>query len=100
MSGDPYERLLAAMGRGNGPAPGPFLPGKVLQCGNGKPLKVSAAGLPALEGDDLFVSQHLNWTWMEDTGGAELLRAGDRVALLSDDMQTYYLMCKVVSAGG
>lgn len=92
---DPYIRLLDALGAF--PASGLFLVGEVTQCGGGRPLKLSAGGLP-LELDDLFIEPGLNWTWTQDNGSASFLRKGDRVVLLSTDMQTYYLLCKVVSA--
>ena len=99
MAGDPFLALtkLLTPPQGGG---WPFLVGEVVQCGQGKPLKVSAAGLPPLEPEDLWIDPTLNWTWMEDLGGVELLRTGDRVVLLSGDMQTYYLIGKAVEAGG
>ena len=94
---DPYVRLIQALAGEEAPQGGPFLLGQVAQCGGGAPLKVSAAGL-LLEGEDLLVSTALDWTWMEDSGGERLLRAGDQVALLTADMQSFCLVCKVVVA--
>lgn len=95
---DPIVSLLDAMAPAA--APGPFLVGKVLRAGQGQPLQVEAAGLEPLEPEDLWVSPTLNWTWARDEGEPELLRPGDRVVLLSSDMQTYYLIAKAVHAGG
>lgn len=94
---DPYVGLIQALA-GEAPA-GPVQLGTVAQCGGGAPLKVQAAGL-SLEGEDLMVNAALDWSWMEDGGGRDLLRAGDRVVLLTQDMQSFYLVCKVVDAGG
>ena len=97
---DPYCELLRAFGGEDASAPGPVLLGQVVQSGGGAPLKVRCAGLPPLDGEDLMVNAALDWTWGEDTGGAALLRAGDTVVLLTQDGQSFYLVCKVVDAGG
>lgn len=98
MPGDAYSELVAqllALVREHGAAPA-FRLGTVRQAGGGR-LRVSCGGL-ALEREDLYVHAGLDWRWTEDTGGAELLRPGDLVILLTGDDQTYYLICKVVSA--
>lgn len=68
--------------------------GKVTAAGGGQ-LRVTVGRLQ-LERVDLLVNPALDWQWTEDTGGAELIRPGDAVLLLSQDDQNYYLPCKVV----
>ena len=79
-----------------GQAPSPFRLGQVLEAGQGR-LRVSCGGLP-LERGDLYLAAGLDYRWTKDTGGPELLRAGDTVALLSADGQTYYLVARMVRA--
>ena len=68
----------------------------MLEAGQGR-LRVSCGGLQ-LEREDLYLAAGLDFNWTEDTGGPELLRAGDTVALLSADDQTYYLVARMVRA--
>ena len=70
--------------------------GQVLEAGQGR-LRVSCGGLQ-LERGDLYLAAGLDCNWTEDAGGPELLRAGDTVALLSADGQTYYLIARMVRA--
>ena len=81
---------------GKGQAPSPFRLGEVLAAGQGR-LRVSCGGLQ-LERGDLYLAAGLDCNWTEDTGGPELLRSGDTVALLSADEQTYYLVARMVRA--
>ena len=61
-----------------GQAPGGWLFGQVQQAGQGT--------LPGLD-----------YAWTEDTGGDELLRAGDRLlVLVTADGQDYYILQKAV----
>lgn len=71
-----------------------FCIGTVQQAGRGR-LRVGRGSL-ILEREDLYVDPTLKWNWEEDTGAPELLRPGDRVVLLTEDEQTYYLICRVV----
>lgn len=75
---------------------GPLWIGEVKEAGGGR-LRVACGGMQ-LEREDLWVAAGLDFVWTVDTGGAELLRRGDRVVLLSPDGQDYYLTAKVVRA--
>ena len=67
-----------------GQAPGGWLFGQVQQAGQGT-LRVVCGGLT------------LDQAWTEDTGGDELLRAGDRLlVLVTADGQDYYILQKAV----
>lgn len=58
-------------------------------------LQVACNGL-VLGREDLWVSSNLSWK--EDDGGANALRAGDRVVCFTPDGDSYYIMSKVVRA--
>ena len=46
---------------------------------------------------ELHVPPGLDYAWTEDTGGDELLRAGDRLlVLVTADGQDYYILQKAV----
>lgn len=63
---DPYLELLAMIGREQGmPAPGGVTLGKIL---NVNPIRVRADGLD-LDGDALYVAQHLLPGWAEQVTG-------------------------------
>ena len=92
---DIYARLAGELGAGRsgGVRMGGWLFGAVLAAGQGV-LRVSCAGL-ALEAGDLHVPPGLSYTWEEDTGGDNLLRAGDKLLLLATaDGQDYYILQK------
>ena len=86
---------LIGLGRRAAP-PTAFSVGEVLRSGNGT-LQVSCGEL-VLEPEDLYLAYGLDYRWRIDDGGAEKLRRGDRVVLLSLDGQDYYLICKAVKA--
>ena len=65
------------------------------EAGQGR-LRVSCGGLRWIK--TIYLAAGLDCNWTEDTGGPELLRAGDTVALLSADDQTYYLIARMVRA--
>lgn len=94
QSGGRIASAIVKLG-GKGQAPFPFRLGQVLEAGQGR-LRVSCGGLQ-LEREDLYLAAGLDCNWTEDTGGPELLRSGDTVALLSADDQTYYLVARMVS---
>ena len=92
---DIYARLAGELGAGRsgGVRMGGWLFGAVLAAGQGV-LRVSCAGL-ALVAGDLHVPPELSYTWEEDTGGDNLLRAGDKLLLLATaDGQDYYILQK------
>ena len=92
---DIYARLAGELGAGRsgGVRMGGWHFGAVLAAGQGV-LRVSCAGL-ALEAGDLHVPPELSYTWEEDTGGDNLLRAGDKLLLLvTADGQDYYILQK------
>lgn len=93
QSGGRIAAAIVKLG-GRGQAPSPFRLGRVLEAGQGR-LRVSCGGLQ-LERGDLWLAAGLDYSWTEDTGGPELLRSGDTVALLSADGQDYYLIARVV----
>ena len=95
QSGGRIVSAIVKLG-GKGQAPSPFRLGEVLEAGQGR-LRVSCGGLQ-LEREDLYLAAGLDYQWTEDTGGPELLRSGDTVALLSADEQTYYLVARMVRA--
>lgn len=95
QSGGRIASAIVKLG-GKGQAPSPFRLGEVLEAGQGR-LRVSCGGLQ-LERGDLYLAAGLDCNWTEDTGGPELLRSGDTVALLSADGQTYYLIARMVRA--
>lgn len=79
---------MAAAAKQSG-ASSPFILGEVLEpkpSDRSKPLRIRAAGLDLKE-EALRVNEALRGNLME----------GDTVAILTDDFQTYYLICKVVS---
>ncbi|HJB99146.1 MAG TPA: hypothetical protein H9764_01710 [Candidatus Flavonifractor merdavium] len=81
-------RSMAAVARASANR-SPFLLGEVLEpkpTDMSKPLRVRAAGLD-LRADALRINESLRGNLTE----------GDTVAILTDDLQTYYLICKVVS---
>ncbi len=109
---------MAQVGR-RGRAPAQFVVGQVLEVGEGV-LRVTCSG-QELTGEDLWVNEDLLPGWhprltgtltgtCSSHGGAvtvpvkasQLARAehaltrGDRVILLTEDQQDYYLVCKVV----
>ena len=89
-------RIAQSMGKAAGqstPA-SPFFLGEVREAGNGK-LRVNCGGMDLTAGD-LYVSAGLDYQWQEDNGMAYLLRRGDRVVLLSEDGQDYYLIARMV----
>ena len=95
QSGGRIASAIVKLG-GKGQAPSPFRLGEGLEAGQGR-LRVSCGGLQ-LEREDLYLAAGLDYQWTEDTGGPELLRSGDTVALLSADEQTYYLVARMVRA--
>lgn len=95
QSGGRIASAIVKLG-GQGQEPSPFRLGEVLEAGQGR-LRVSCGGLQ-LERGDLYLAAGLDCDWTEDTGGPELLRSGDTVALLSGDGQTYYLVARMVRA--
>lgn len=94
--GDAVTALINQISRavGEDMAGGCFCVGEVVRAGQGD-LKIRRGELP-LDREDLYVNPTLDWRWTVDTGGTELLRAGDRVVLLTLDDQTYYLVCRAV----
>ena len=94
QSGGRIASAIVKLG-GKGQAPSPFRLGQVLEAGQGR-LRVSCGGL-SLDKGDIWLAAGLDCNWTEDTGGPELLRSGDTVALLSADDQTYYLVARMVS---
>lgn len=102
MAIDPYAEFLSMAGGSPGPVglpPALFAEGEVLRSGAGGPLQVRSAGLE-LEEEDLRVNPRYDWDWERDYGEEHLLRRGDRVVLLTADGEVFYLLCKVVGAGG
>lgn len=95
QSGGRIASAIVKLG-GKGQEPSSFRLGQVLEAGQGR-LRVSCGGLQ-LERGDLYLAASLDCNWTEDTGGPELLRTGDTVALLSADGQTYYLIARMVRA--
>lgn len=80
-----------------GGAPGVgFCFGDVTAAGHGQ-LIVSANGY-ALTPEDIVLNPLYDYKWENDAGGDYLLRAGDRVALITDDRQIYYLLGKAAPA--
>ena len=77
QSGGRIASAIVKLG-GKGQAPSPFRLGQ--------------------EREALYLAAGLDCNWTEDTGGPELLRSGDTVALLSADDQTYYLVARMVRA--
>ena len=73
-----------------------FRLGKVRRAGHGV-LQVDCDGL-LLDREDLWLAPPLSYTWTEDNGEYNLLRTGDRVVLLTQDKQDYYLLARVVRA--
>ena len=71
-----------------------FLTGEVKEAGGGA-LRVQAGGLN-LSAGDLYISAQLRYDWTADDGSPQLLRKGDRVALLSTDGQMYDLVARMV----
>ncbi|MFQ7450572.1 MAG: hypothetical protein ACLRNQ_02990 [Flavonifractor plautii] len=58
--------------------------------------RVVCGGL-TLDQTELHVPPGLDYAWTEDTGGDELLRAGDRLlVLVTADGQDYYILQKAV----
>ena len=76
--------------------PSAFFIGAVKAAGSGR-LEISLGGL-TLEPEDLWLAVGLDYHWTYDNGADNLLRKGDRVVLLSQDRQTYYLLQRMVSA--
>ncbi len=99
-SADGVGAFMEALRKLNGDRlpPSPVRLGTVLEAGHGK-LRILCAGLP-VELDELYINPELNYQWKKDTGGVDLLRAGDLVVLLTpmgeEQDQEYYLVCKVV----
>lgn len=93
---DVYAQWAAMLqGPSGGISPGGWLFGDVTKAGQGK-LQVVCNGL-ALGPEDLHVPPGLSYTWEEDTGGSDLLRAGDRLlVLVTSDAQEYYILQKAV----
>lgn len=91
-------RILRSMGDAarKTARPSAFAIGDVTAAGHGR-LEISCGGLP-LEPKDLWLAVGLNYHWTYDTGADNLLRKGDRVVLLSQDGQTYYLLQRMVRA--
>ena len=89
-------RIARSMGTAAGRTapPSTLYLGEVKQAGNGR-LRVNCAGLDLTQGD-LFVSAQLHWDWTQDDGSPQLLRPGDRVVLLSQDGQDFYLVARMV----
>ena len=82
-----------------GQAPGGWLFGQVQQAGQGT-LRVVCGGL-TLDQTELHVPPGLDYAWTEDTGGDELLRAGDRLlVLVTADGQDYYILQTAVFSCG
>lgn len=73
-----------------------FRLGQVRRAGHGV-LQVDCDGL-LLDREDLWLAPPLSYTWTEDNGEYNLLRMGDRVVLLTQDKQDYYLLARVVRA--
>ena len=76
--------------------PSAFFVGTVQEAGRGK-LRISCGGLQ-LEPEDLYLAVGLDYHWTYDTGASNLLRKGDRVVLLSQDGQDFYLLARMVRA--
>ena len=95
---DAYASLAAMIyeGRGDRRVPmGGWFFGTVIIAGYGK-LQVSCNGL-SLGPEDVHLPPGLDYTWESDTGGAQLLRAGDRLLILvTSDQQDYYVLQKAV----
>lgn len=91
-------RIAESMGRAAGlvGSPSAFFIGTVMEAGRGR-LRVSCGGLQ-LEPEDLYLAVGLDYKWQEDHGEPNLLRKGDRVVLLSQDGQDYYLIARMVRA--
>lgn len=91
-------RIAQSMGRAAQlvGSPSAFFVGTVTEAGQGR-LRVSCGGLQ-LEPEDLYLAVGLDYHWTYDYGGENLLRKGDRVALLSQDGQDFYLLARMVSA--
>ena len=75
-----------------GQAPGGWLFGQVQQAGQGT-LRVVCGGL-TLDQTELHVPPGLDYAWTEDTGGDELLRAGDRLLVLVTAGVAWYLLAR------
>ena len=73
-----------------------FRLGQVRWAGHGV-LQVDCDGL-LLDKEDLWLSPYLSYTWVQDNGADNLLRTGDRVVLLTQDEQDYYLLARMVRA--
>lgn len=89
-----FALLLQGLGE-RGKAP-PFYVGEVLQAGQGR-LQVRCGGL-TLGPEDLYLAVGLSYQWTWDNGSQNYLRRGDRVILLSQDGQDYYLLTRMVRA--
>ena len=91
-------RIAQSMGRAAGQVgrPSALFIGIVTEAGRGR-LRVNCCGLQ-LEPEDLWLAPGFDYKWTEDTGGNGLLRKDDRVILLSEDGQDYYLISKAVRA--
>lgn len=93
---DVYAFLAGSLGQvqdGGSLPMGGWTFGQVLAAGSGT-LRISVGGL-TLEAGEVYVPTDLSYTWTEDTGGDELLRAGDQLILLvTQDKQDYYILCK------
>ena len=76
--------------------PSAFYLGTVLEAGRGQ-LRVSCGGLQ-LDPEDLYLAAGLSYRWTEDHGELNFLRKGDRVVLLSEDGQDFYLLQRMVKA--
>lgn len=93
MSAEAGARLVGALTDKRTTRSGGYI-GAILEAGQGR-LRLTCGGIQ-LEKEDLWVTQELEYNWDVDTGKPNLLRQGDRVVLLSEDDQDYYLIAKVV----
>lgn len=93
---DVYARWARKLEGTDGPAGaalGGWAFGDVLAAGHGR-LRVVCGGL-TLEAAMLHVPQELIYTWDEDRGQSNYLRAGDRLLILvTEDRQDYYIVEK------
>lgn len=89
---DPYSEIYSMMrsapGDGQAGAPIHIRLGKVLSA---SPLKVDVAGTTQ-EAGRFYIARRL----LDSRQTGETLQAGDRVLMLTEDDQTFYLMDKVV----